>query len=78
MSAMYSVNSEHQSLTSLGQNLAAVLDHPEGHSIGTFATLVGRLHAELAMMGEQTAEPDDEDVLFDNLIQSLDECRPGC
>ena len=77
MSAMYSVNSSHQSLTDLGQSLAAVLEQPEGHTIGAFAALVGRLHAELAMMGEHAAAADDEDVLFEDMMQSLDDCRPG-
>ena len=78
MSTMYSVTSGHDSLTGLGQNLAAVLECPEGHSIGAFASLVGRLHAELSMMGDQAAQADDEDVLFESLIDSLDECRLGC
>ena len=78
MSQMYSVNSGRESLTVLGQNLAAVLEQPEAHTIGNFASLIGRLHAELAMLGDQPVEQDDSDVLFENFVQSLEDCRPGC
>ena len=78
MSQSYSVESGRESLSGLGQCLAAVLERPEGHSIGTFASLVGRLHAELAMIGDQRAEPEDGEVLFEDFVQAMEDARPGC
>ena len=60
---MYSVKQDRDSLTTLGQSLAALLERPEGQSIGNFASLIGRLHTELAMIGEQTGAAD-EDIEF--------------
>ena len=60
---MYSVKQDRDSLTTLGQSLAALLERPEGQSIGNFASLIGRLHTELAMIGEQPGAAD-EDIEF--------------
>lgn len=38
------------SLPELGARLKAVLAHPERHSIGDYASLIARLHAELGLM----------------------------
>ena len=78
MSITNTANPGRENLVDLGQRLAAVLDHPESANFGTFASLVGRLHAELAMAGDESEEFEDGELLFENFIESLDDCRPGC
>ena len=48
-----------ESLVELGKRLSAALENPEALTIGTFAALVQRLHAELGMAGDATALPAD-------------------
>lgn len=68
---MYSVKQDRDSLTSLGQSLAALLEQPEGQTIGNFASLIGRLHTELAMIGEQAGAPDEDIELSNEAWQIL-------
>lgn len=77
MSNLYSVNAGHDSLAELGQGLAAILAEPEGQTIGNFASIIGRLHAELALIGEQAgAQDDDGELSSDDWLNLLDEKLP--
>ena len=44
-----------ESLVDLGKRLTAALERPEALSIGAFAAMVERLHAELSMIGDPAA-----------------------
>ncbi len=77
MSNMYSVNAGHESLTELGQGLAALFAAPEGETVGNFASLIGRLHAELALIGEHAdTATDDSELTNEHWLNLLDEKLP--
>ncbi len=77
MSNMYSVNAGSASLSELGQGLAAILAAPEGQTIGNFASILGRLHTELALIGEHAgAQSDDAELTNEAWLNLLEEKLP--
>lgn len=76
MSNMYSVNAGHHSLADLGQGLAAILAAPEGQTIGDFASIISRLHTELAMIGEHAGANEDAELTNEDWLNLLDEKLP--
>ena len=77
MSTMYSANAGHDSFPDLGQGRAAILAAPEGQTIGDFASIIGRMHAELALIGEHAdVANDDGELTNEAWLNLLDEKLP--